>query len=432
MRKAFTLFYASLLSFTVFSQNTALNFDGVDDYVAIPEKAGVLTGFGFTFETWVKPTGSLTDHAPILRKSDEFAGLNVLLIPGDPMFGQPDMLQVDISTVSNYTSVVYELASSWTNQWHHIAVTYNGSRVRLFVDGVLNPGCEASVTGMLPLTGAPVYLGFYSPGWPVYFNGTYDEVRFWNTPLTQAQIQAGMNTEIAPGTANLTAYYKFNQGTINGNNVAVTTAIDMVAAPNNGTLYNFAKTGTTSNFTVGYGSLVTLPVKESSFTAIKNNGGVRLAWTALPSAAISLFEIERSSNGTSFKKIGAVAGPASATEATYHYTDAQPLSVNYYRLKLVDANGAVMYSRTLAIKTTGNGVALQSYPNPAQSTLQVQVTAPAGTLQLRVKDLTGRTLKATRLTSNGTTLNTALDISGLSKGTYVLSAGEQSIFFIKQ
>ena len=81
------------------------------------------------------------------------------------------------------------------NTWSHLAMTYNGSMMRLFVNGVQ----VASV----PRTGnAVVSAGVLKIGgnavWGEWFAGLIDEVRIFNRALTAGELQAVMNTAVTP------------------------------------------------------------------------------------------------------------------------------------------------------------------------------------------------------------------------------------------
>ena len=92
-----------------------------------------------------------------------------------------------------------------TSTWSHLALTYDGSTERLYlngamVDSVAHTGTITSSTNALTLGSDPFYGQF--------FNGLIDEVRIYNKALTAAQIQSDMNTAIGdvPSTpTNLTA-----------------------------------------------------------------------------------------------------------------------------------------------------------------------------------------------------------------------------------
>ena len=77
--------------------------------------------------------------------------------------------------------------------WTHLAVTYNGTRLRLFTNGVL--------TANLPVTGVPVTsTGALRIGgnaiWGEFFTGVIDEVKIHNRALTAAEITADMNNPV--------------------------------------------------------------------------------------------------------------------------------------------------------------------------------------------------------------------------------------------
>jgi hypothetical protein len=81
--------------------------------------------------------------------------------------------------------------------------------------------------------------------------GNLDDVRIWNVARTAAQISTNRNCELQGNETGLVAYYKFNQGLEAADNSAITTLTDATAAAYNGTLVNFTKTGSISNFLAG-------------------------------------------------------------------------------------------------------------------------------------------------------------------------------------
>jgi hypothetical protein len=75
------------------------------------------------------------------------------------------------------------------NTWTHVAMTYGGGAVRFYVNGAL-VGTRAH-TGAMPATAGALEIGGNTI-WGEWFAGLIDEVRIYNRPLTQAEIQAGM------------------------------------------------------------------------------------------------------------------------------------------------------------------------------------------------------------------------------------------------
>lgn len=425
MKKTF-LFAFLCSALAASAQNRALQFDGVDDYVTIPEKAGVLTTTNFTVEMWVKPTGSFNWNY-LLRKTDNGYTKGLELYFYDD--GVNGSLEADLYSGSTNGWVTYQLPASWTNQWHHLAVTYDGVTLLFYVDGT----SVGSFAGSLPQStnASPLYLGAYDNAANYPFNGAEDELRIWNVARSQAQIQANRNTEIAASTPNLVAYYKMDQGIAGGSNGSVSSLMDY-AAGNNGTLANFAMTGTASNFVTGNGITV-LALKDASFTATRKGTAVQLDWKNTASDEATLFSVERSADGAHFSALEMQNVPASPSETELTYTDVAPLSpAGYYRIKSTAPDGRITYSKTLVIVMDKTLSGLQVYPNPAASFVQVQLTAPKGLVAIEMKDLAGRTVQLTSVASQGTTLKTTLDVSRLSKGVYTIRAGKEATLFIKQ
>jgi hypothetical protein len=83
-----------------------------------------------------------------------------------------------------------------TNTWTYLSETYDGSAVRLYVNGNLVSSAPAS--GSIASSSNPLQIGGDSI-YGQYFNGLIDEVRVYNTALTQAQIQTDMTTPVSGG-----------------------------------------------------------------------------------------------------------------------------------------------------------------------------------------------------------------------------------------
>ena len=82
------------------------------------------------------------------------------------------------------------------NTWSHLAATYNGSAILLYVNGT--QVASKTVSGTMSSSTAPLRIGGNSV-WGEYFEGQIDEVRVYNTAPASAQIQSDMNTPIVGG-----------------------------------------------------------------------------------------------------------------------------------------------------------------------------------------------------------------------------------------
>ena len=129
--------------------------------------------------------------------------------------------------------------------WHHIAATYDGVDLKLYVDGVLvgtkttsfatdttegNIGTKNAITNNIE-----------------NFEGDIDELRVWTYFKTEAEIQASKDTEITFPQSNLNVYAKFNQGVAFGNNFTEQN-VNFEVGPLQGIMLNFSLMGNTSNW----------------------------------------------------------------------------------------------------------------------------------------------------------------------------------------
>jgi hypothetical protein len=175
----------------------ALVFDGVSALVTIPNSASLQLSNAMTLEAWVNPGHVSSVWRDVIYKADDNYYLEGTSgnqsVPGDGgTFGSSDV-------------VLYGTAALLVSTWTHLAATYDGTTMRLYVNGV--QVASQPQTGMIAASTSPLQIG----GDNIYFQffqGTIDEVRVYNVALTAAQIQSDMNTPVgdiptAPG--NLTA-----------------------------------------------------------------------------------------------------------------------------------------------------------------------------------------------------------------------------------
>lgn len=190
-------------------------------------------------------------------------------------------------------------------------------------------------------------------------------------------------------------------------------------------------TGTSLGMARIINSSITLPVNLITFSASKQNTAVQLNWQTTGEQNSLLFEIERSSDGVNYSKLGEVlAGGNTSNTRNYSFQDAQPLAVNFYRLRLVDVNGRTSYSKVVVVRFDSKS-GLLVFPNPVKNVLNLQLTQPAGKINIQLFDASGRMVKNYELQSSGSTLSTSIDVSNLVRGVYLLKLNDQSMKIIK-
>ena len=167
-----------------------------------------------------------------------------------------------------------------------------------------------------------------------------------------------------------------------------------------------------------------LPINLISFDASKLSStesfiNWKLAACCSPAAK---FEIQRADVNKNFRTIGETAG--SVTNTLYGYTDNDVRNgINYYRLKMTDADGTISYSRTVAIMNGVNGLLLTSLM-PTVITHSATLTIASSRHQkmdLIIVDMQGRIMLKRSFTINEGNTNVELQLAGLAAGVYQLT-----------
>ncbi|MGI5487825.1 LamG-like jellyroll fold domain-containing protein [Microtetraspora malaysiensis] len=166
----------------------ALAFDGTSSLVTVASSASLRPTSALTVEAWVNPSES--GQRPVLVK-DSSGQPGYALAESDGKAWQDAVPASYVNTGRART--VKGQRSLPLNGWVHLATTYDGSRLRLYVNGVLDRALP--VTGAVQAGSGSLYIGGY-PVWGAYFKGAIDEVRVYNVARTTEQIRLDMNTPI--------------------------------------------------------------------------------------------------------------------------------------------------------------------------------------------------------------------------------------------
>lgn len=111
-----------------------------------------------------------------------------------------------------------------------------------------------------------------------------------------------------------------------------------------------------------------LPLDIISFTGKKENNTATLKWETANMKNVSGFEIEKSNDARSFSKIGFAAA---SEKEEYSFTDNLLTERNnYYRLKMMDADGKFTYSKTILVLYS-HKAEINIYPNPVKDELTI-------------------------------------------------------------
>jgi hypothetical protein len=126
------------------------------------------------------------------------------------------------------------------------------------------------------------------------------------------------------------------------------------------------------NIDFGFATFNTLPVHLLSFTALPQGSQVALTWKVTEQSNINSYIVEHSTNGNSFAAIQNVMANTN-TDATYNAIHTNPANgINYYRIRLTNADGSIKYSEIRTVIFNGKGT-LSIFPNPASDKVNIQL-----------------------------------------------------------
>ncbi len=191
---------------------------------------------------------------------------------------------------------------------------------------------------------------------------------------------------------------------------------------------NATGAGSTSEFG-GVSVAANLPVHFTSFNGRVKEGKSFLTWTTAEEQNNSYFEVQKSTNGSTYTSIGKVS-PKGGLNNQYEFTDGSTLApVNYYRLKQVDLDGRFMYSKVLTLRSNLEKFSVKAGPNPFAGNISVFYQLEKDeALQIRLYDQGGRTVKQ-YTTRGGAGVNTynITDLNNLPKGNYTLELTGETV-----
>ncbi len=170
-----------------------------------------------------------------------------------------------------------------------------------------------------------------------------------------------------------------------------------------------------------------LPVTLLSFTAVLSGNNAQLNWTTTTEKDNDHFDIERSTDGINFTKVGTVEGNGT-TSLLHNYSYTDPVSglsgVVYYRLKDVDVDGKFGYSKIVALRLDGSAISasFSAYPNPFTSNIKLNLTSTRTTnAMVSLTNTAGQRLVSQSVQlQNGENVVVLQNLAALQPGIYVV------------
>ena len=281
----------------------SLQFNGNSSLVTVPDAASLHLSSGMTLEAWVNPSTISAKWRDVIYKGND----NFYLEATSTNASRPDAGMIAGGTYADAVGKTKLTAKTWS----YLTETYDGSTLRLFVNGT--QVASTAHTGTIATSGNPLQIGGDSI-YGQYFAGLIDEVRVYNVALTAAQIQTDMATPVGSS----------------------------------------------------------LPSAPGSLTANAVSGSeIDLAWSASSDdSGVTGYQVERcqGSNCGNFTQI------ATATGTSYNDTSVSGSASYSYRVRAVDSAGNLSPYSNVATATTGlavtPGTAVVTFTQTAQFTAQ--------------------------------------------------------------
>jgi len=200
----------------------ALSFDGVDDYVGVANSASLNPSSAVTVEAWFK-TSVVHDGAIVWKPYGTYNPTY-----GFAYFGKA--YNTIEGRVVDSGGTLHGVSFAWTadGRWHHLALTYDGSTLKIYLDGVLKS--SASWSGSIASSTYAVRLGDRETE-HMYFNGLIALPRIYSGALSLAEIHRNIRNPLNPVRDGLVLFLPMIEG-------SGTTVRDFSGYGNNGTLYN--------------------------------------------------------------------------------------------------------------------------------------------------------------------------------------------------
>jgi hypothetical protein len=286
-------------SYVTSQMGKALSFDG-SDYVIVPDSSS-LEPNRITVEAWVKSTGTPGTYRYIVSK----------YLPNKPgsyssyglYTGSSGGLRFYVGLSSGWVASPDAGTGVWNGNWRHVAGTYDGSAVKLYVDGVQVMGAGSTTQDIYYHATGDLFIGGYTST-SYFFSGEIDEVRIWSSALSASQLG-----DITPPTITITtpangAAYLLNDvvnaswstsdgggtgvasesGTVPNGSPIDTATVGSKSFTVNTSDYALNSASATATYNVTYGFIGLLPPYVAPPKAFKMGSSIPLKWQYTDSA----------------------------------------------------------------------------------------------------------------------------------------------------
>lgn len=210
------------------------------------------------------------------------------------------------------------------------------------------------------------------------------------------------------------------------------TAPAIASSPTNLKFYFVGNAGNASNSTAGdyiYSSTLSatlLPIIISNFSVTPDGANAILNWRVENDLDTKNFIVERSADKINFIQLATFTGSNTATAKSYTYNDTKLANGdNYYRLKMIDKNGSVTFSKIISLLNKNNlNSVFNIYPNPLKKGADAKIEVLSNKEQIAtfaLINMQGNVVSVKQKQLNQGYTNTSLNFGNyIATGTYKL------------
>jgi Tol biopolymer transport system component len=194
---------------------TALYFDGVDDYVEIPDSDSLNPTNEITISFWVYHNGYAGIYKIAFCPNEQYSPGNsrsyYLIVRYDT-----NKVVLRIHSAVRTADSIYSNNAVGLNEWHHVTGTFNRGKAEIYIDGELDNSTTMSVSSIMDdvqplfIGGCWSYCG--ADHWTSGLKGIIDEVAIYNRALSAEEIQARISRHLTGEEAGLVGYWDFDEG----------------------------------------------------------------------------------------------------------------------------------------------------------------------------------------------------------------------------
>ena len=179
--------------------NSAYEFDGIDDFIVIPNHSTFNVADNMTISAWIKSSNTSGPRV-ILSKWNDNAGDHSFIFKDD---NTSDKLRIQLSKQTN--SDLADLIGTTSipiGNWIFVAATLSENTVKLYINGNLDATILATGSIRQSITDLLIGAVYTGGGITENFSGSLDDIKIYNKGLTQEEIKNEYR--------DLVAYYPFN------------------------------------------------------------------------------------------------------------------------------------------------------------------------------------------------------------------------------